>query len=138
MASGYHIGQYSFIPLIFSHSLSSALLSLSPLSLSQSLTVATFFFFFKNFGSLCLTQTKDRSYILQVKPQGTDLVCNINSSSRTSRGCWLELFETFAGSVVIHSEGFYHTQYFFFFFFVIVLEIHKNQKPLGHLQVYDS
>ena len=64
-----------------------------------------------------LDSNKDRSYILQVKPQGTDLVCNIKSSSRTSRGCWLELFETFAGSVVIHFEGFYHTQYFFFFFF---------------------
>lgn len=136
MASGSHSRQYSIMPLIFSHSLSSALLSLSPLSMSLSLTVATFIFFLKNSGSLAWLKWKTE-VILQVKPQGTDLVCNINSSSRTSRGCWLELFETFAGSVVIHSEGFYHVQHFFFFL-VIVLEIHKNQKPLGHLQVYDS
>lgn len=111
MASVSHPGQYSVMPLIFSHSLSSALLSPSPLSLSLNLTVATFFFFLKNFGSLAGLKWKTE-VILQAKPQGTDLVCNINSSSRTSRGCWLELFETFAGSVVIHSEGFYHIQFF--------------------------
>ena len=116
MAGGSHSGQYSIMPLMFSHSLSSAMLSLSPLSMSLSLTVATYFFFLKNFGSLAWLKWKTE-VILQVKPQGTDLVCNINSSSRTSRGCWLELFETFAGSVVIHSEGFYHVQHFFFFFF---------------------
>lgn len=91
MACGSHSGQYSIMPLMFSHSLSSAMLSLSPLSMSLSLTVATYFFFLKNFGSLAWLKWKTE-VILQVKPQGTDLVCNINSSSRTSRGCWLELF----------------------------------------------
>ena len=66
MASVSHPGQYSVMPLIFSHSLSSALLSLSPLSLSLNLTVATFFFFFKRtLGPLLDSNERQKLYFKQ-------------------------------------------------------------------------
>lgn len=122
------------MPLIFSHSLSSALLSLSPLSLSLNLTVATFFFF-KELWVPCSTQMKDRSYTKR-NHRAPILFVTLTPLQNLRAADW-SCLKLFAGSVVIHSEGFL-SYTVFFVVVVIVLEILKNQKLLGHLQVYDS